>query len=139
MITDIAAQKAMTRLAKRGFEALTETERTLATAWLFAAGVANNGFSGYFSSKRGNLAFNAPAALRAIGATQLAQIAAEANAVFEIDGPPRDYRVRRELVKALPDTARQTLAALEQRFFDCDEDIDPLLEDYLSRQRAASK
>lgn len=133
MNTDLAAQRAIDRLAKAGFDGLNETDKTLAAAWLFDAGVSNASFEGYYSGKRGNTAFYAPAALRTIGATQMAAIAAEANAVFGPDGPSHDRGARQELVRALPQLSRRLLADLEQRFYDCDEDIDALLEAYLAR------
>jgi len=134
MITEMTAQKAMDRLEKEGFDALTQEEATVATVWLFLAGVSNNGFAHYFASKRGDLAFNAPAALRTIGATRHAELAAEANAVFGGAGPSRDLTLRRDAVKALPGAAQQALAALEKRYFDCDEDVDAVLDDYVSKQ-----
>ena len=76
MIVDLAAQRAMDHLAKVGFDRLSESERILATVWQFAAGVANHGFAGYYGSRRGDLAFHAPAALRAIGAEEMATLAA---------------------------------------------------------------
>lgn len=133
MNTDLAAQHALDRLKREGIEALTETERTLAAAWLFAAGVGNSGFAGYFSGTRGDLAFCAPPALRAIGAPQLAEIAAEANAVFGVDGPPQSRAARRTFVRALPPSAQLTLDALDRRFHDSEEDIDALLEKFLAR------
>ncbi len=131
--TDLAAQRAIDRLRSEGFDALTETERTLVSVWLFAAGVGNSGFARYFSSHRGDLAFHAPAALRAIGAAAFAGIAAEANALFEDGRPPVDRDHRRRLTEAMPASARATLAALDQRYADCEEDIDELLEGFLSR------
>ncbi len=135
MNPDLAAQRALDRLAKNGFDALTEADKTLATAWLFDAGVGNNGFARYFASKRGNLAFHAPAALRKIGATQLAKIAAEANAVFGPDGPPRDHKARQTLVRGFEKATHSTLEALEQRYYASSEDIDELLEAFLTRDQ----
>jgi hypothetical protein len=133
MNTDLAAQHALDRLRKNDFDALTETDKTLAAVWLFDAGVENNGFAKYFASRRSNVAFHAPAALRAIGANQLAGIAAEANAVFGTAGPPRDRNARRALVQAFDETTRRKLEALEERFYACPEDSDEFLEAFLSR------
>ena len=133
MNTDLAAQHALDRLKKNGFDALTETDRTLAVVWLFDAGVENNGFAKYFASHRGKVAFHAPAALRAIGANQLAAIAAEANAVFGPAGPPRDRDARRAIVQAFDETTLRKLDALDERFYACPEDSDELLEVFLSR------
>jgi hypothetical protein len=134
MNSDVAAQKAFDRLAKVGFEQLTETEKVLATVWTFAAEVANHGFVKYFSRAAGNTAFHAPAALTAIGAPGLAEIAAKANAVFGDGGPPADRDVRLGLVRALDDKARKSLETLETRYFESPEDVDELLEAYLNRK-----
>ena len=133
MNSDLAAQRALDRLAQNGFDALTEADQTLAAAWLFDAGVGNNGFARYFASQRGNLAFHAPAALRKIGATQLAEIAAEANAVFGPGGPPRELKTRRALVRGFEKKTLSTLEALEKRYYACSENIDELLEAFLTR------
>ncbi len=132
MNTDLAAQKSLDRLANEGFDALTETEKTLATVWQFAAGVGNSGFAGYLSGHRGDLAFNAPTALRAIGASELAAIAAEANAMFGPAGPAGDRETRRAFVHALSEETRHALTELDRRFLDCEEDADELLERYLA-------
>ena len=133
MNTDLAAQNAIDRLDKDGFDALSEIEKTLATVWLFEAGVQNSGFAEYFASRRGNLAFNAPAALRTIGANQYAEIAAEANSVFGRAGPPRDYDTRRALARVFDDATRRNLDSADARFYACLEDCDELLEGFLAR------
>ena len=139
MNTDIAAQRALDQLDKNGFAALTDTEKTLATTWLIEAGVNNGGFVEFFTSSRGNVAFNTPAALRAIGANQLAEIAAEANAVFAPDGPPRDRHTRQALVRAFDESKLRALATLGERYGACTEDTDQLLEVFLARQTAQVK
>ena len=74
MNVDLAAQRAMDHLAKVGFDHLSESERILAAVWQFAAGVSNNGFAGYYTSRWADLAFYVPAALQQIGAAGLAEI-----------------------------------------------------------------
>lgn len=134
MNTDVAAQKAIDRLAKVGFEQLTEPEKILATVWTFAAEVANRGFVKYFSRPAGDTAFYAPVALRKIGAHGLAEIAAKANAIFGAGGPPPDRDARLGLISGLNDTARKSLGALETRYFESSEDVDELLEAYVNRK-----
>lgn len=133
MNTDLAAQHAIDHLAHEGVDALSGREKTLASAWLFEAGVSNSGFGGYFASTRGDLAFFAPAALRTIGAFELAEIAAEANAVFGPEGPPKDRTQRRLRMHRLPASAPDTFERLEERFSGCEEDIDELLDAYLNQ------
>ncbi len=137
MNTDIAAQHALDHLAKSGPEALSEAERTVAAAWLFEAGVGNSGFAAYFSGHRSDLAFAAPEALRAIGAAEMAAIAAEANAIFRPDGPLQELELgeRREIVRHLNASARARFSALEQRYENCAEDVDELLERFLAQKK----
>ena len=133
MNTDLAAQKAIDRLAEVGFEKLTDSEKVLAAVWKYQAGVANNGFLRYFSSPAADTAFFVPTAFTAIGAAGMAEIAAMANRIFGPDGPPADCAERRACVKGFGDDARQKLTALEERFFNSPEDPDELLEAYLSK------
>jgi len=139
MIVDLAAQRAMDQLLKVGFDRLSEAERILATVWQFAAGVANHGFAGYYLSRRGDLAFHAPAALRAIGADQLAMIAAEANAQFGPGGPSPDPGVRTEQLQQLGPEARRVFDALERSYFEAEESIDRQFEAWFERQKHASR
>ncbi|MBI5691854.1 MAG: DUF4375 domain-containing protein [Verrucomicrobia bacterium] len=134
MNTDLAAQRAIDRLDKRGFEALTETEKVLATVWCTAAGVGNNGFLRFYKSKRGNLAHYAPTAFGKIGAIQLAAIMAEANSMFGPAGPGQERSTRTTQVLGLDDAARRGLGALEERFYASTEDEDELLEGFLNQQ-----
>lgn len=133
MNTDLAAQRSLDHLRRDGLLALTGIETTLATVWTFAAGVNNGGFAGYFASHRGDLAFQAPAALHAIGAPTLATLAAQANAVFGPNGPPPDRRLRRKRLRALPE-AERIFAELDRRYFACDEDVDQLMENFLAER-----
>lgn len=135
MNTDVAAQKALDRLAEAGFEKLTESDKILASIWTFEAGVANRGFASYFSSSAGNMAFFVPTALKTIGAAGMAQIAASANEVLGADGPPRDQKKRRQLVRAFSNATRKTLTTLESQFYDSPEDVDDLLELFLDMKR----
>jgi hypothetical protein len=138
MNADLAAQRAMDRMNNAGIDSLTESEKTLAAVWLFAAGVGNSGFAGYFRSWRSDLAFVVPGALRAIGASCLAGIATEANNLFGDDGPPADLDARRAGVDALPESAMRTLSDLDDRYFRCEEDVDELLENFLETKRTTT-
>lgn len=137
MNTDLFAQYAIDHLSQEGLEALTEEERLTAAVWQFEAGVRNSGFSGYYTSKRGDLATLVPDALTRIGATRSAAIAATANEAFGAEGPPRDHERRREALKALPQSAREKWTRLEEEYAGCEEDVDELLEQYLQRRGVA--
>jgi hypothetical protein len=131
MNADLSAQRALDRLARVGFDGLTDTERTLVTVWLFDARVTNGGFVSYFSSSAGDLAFYAPRALTDIGAVQMAEIAARANAAFGPAGPPRERQARGERVRSFSAAVKHEFDALETLFYGCADDLDGRLDDYL--------
>lgn len=137
MNTDLAAQAAMDRWNEAGFEALSGEEKVLVTVWSFESKVANGGFAQYYRATAGDLAFYAPAALREINAQQLAALAAEANAVFGGNGPPRDREARRDAMEGLGHNAVERWREMEARFFRCDEDCDELMEAFLERSASA--
>jgi len=128
MNVDLAAERAMDHFEKVGFDRLSESDRILAAVWQFAAGVSNSGFSGYYASRRADLAFYVPTALQQIGAMELAAIATEANALFGADGPAPDHKVRAEQLRQLGDPVRRQFTVLDDRYFDAEEDVDELLE-----------
>lgn len=138
MNTDIAAQKAIDRLKRQGFENLSDIDKTIATAWLTEAAVGNNGFARFFASRRGDIAFYTPTALATIGATKLAAITSEANAVFGPAGPSHDYRTRRAQTLAFDHSTLRTLRDLEDRYYACAEDVDELLDTFLNPPKAKS-
>lgn len=133
MNADLACQHAIDRLAKVGFDALTEKEKTLATVWKLEAGVENEGFLRYFSSAAGDLAFHGPAAFEHLGARHMAELVTKANAVFGPEGPPRDHAIRKPLVRAFSDETRHTLETLGNQFLESPDDTDPLIDAYLAR------
>lgn len=133
MNADLACQHALDRLAKLGFDALTEKEKTLATVWKLQSAVENGGFRHYYSTAAGDLAFHAPTALTEIGARHMAELAAKANAVVGRMGPSRDRVTRCRMIQHLSDPARQTLTALDEQFLKSPDDTNALLEAYLAR------
>jgi hypothetical protein len=134
MNTDVAAQKALDRLAKVGFEMLAENEKISAVVWTFESQVANRGLARYFAGSAGDMAFYAPTAFKAIGALRKAKIAADANEIFGAGGPPGDRKTRRELLHAFGAEATRSFDALEREFFQSPEDADDLLEVYLNKK-----
>jgi len=134
MNTDVAAQRALDRLAETGLEKLSDSDKILASIWTFEAGVANRGFASYFSSSAGEMAFYVPTALKTIGATGVAQIAAR---------PMKSLApaVRQKTKGTTPACSclwrchTKTLTNLESQFYDSPEDVDDLLELYLGKKQ----
>src|SRR5689334_13118612 len=103
MNADLACQRAMDRLHRVGFEALTEKEKTLATVWTVQSAVENTGFCQLFAGDAGDLAPYAPTAFSRIGAMHMAEVVTRANAAFGPEGPPRDRATREPLVRSFSD------------------------------------
>jgi hypothetical protein len=133
MNADLACQQAIDQLAKVGFDALNEKEKTLATVWKLEASVENDGFAHFYSSSAGDLAFFGPTALENIGASHMAEVVAKANAVFGPDGPPRERAVRASLVTVFSDETRCTLDTLYSQFVESPDTTDSLIDAYLAR------
>ena len=132
MNADLAAQHAFDRMARDGFDALDDREKNIATAWLFAGKVANDGFGRYFASAAGDLAYHAPAAFRGIGACAMAEIAEAANRILGAEHLREDRKARAERVRALQAGAPGLFAAVEARFYECPDDVDLLLDAYVN-------
>jgi hypothetical protein len=133
MNADLASQRALDKFLQSGFDALTEQEKTLAAVWSIEAKVDNEGFVHFFNHALGDLAFYAPKALTAIGALNMAALAAKANETFGPGGPPRDKAKRRALVQAFSEEARKSLEKLDNQFLESPDDTDALLEAYLRK------
>jgi hypothetical protein len=133
MNTDLAVQAALDALHRQGYDALSRPNQILAAVWLFESKVANGGFRNYYKSEAGDLARFVPSALAEIGASEMAAIAAEANAVFGAAGPPQEKAERRRMLDNLDASAQQHWITLESRYFECQEDCDELLDCFLNR------
>lgn len=134
MIADLAMQRAIDRYQRVGVAGLADAEKTLATIWYVESKVANGGFEHFYKAAEGELASGAPAALRAVGAEELAGIVERANALFGPDGVPSGREDRTKFLQTMPDSARKTLDALEAQYMECAPDLDVFIEAYLTRQ-----
>jgi Domain of unknown function (DUF4375) len=116
------------------FDALPERDRILVAIWGLEADVNNGGFDQYYFNSSGDRAFFAAEALERIGASQMAAIVREANALFGPEGPSRDrdHRVRRLFEITADD--EDLFDALDRRFFEYPDDISALLIAYIENE-----
>lgn len=126
-------EKACARFDGTNFESLDEVDQVLVTIWGLEADVNNGGFDQFYFNGSGDLAFFAPAALRLIGAHQMADIVARANAVFGPDGPARSGQVRQSqlFLVAPPDSDLDAWDDLDRAFYGYPDDIAALLQKFL--------
>ena len=139
MIADLESQRALDRYHQVGISGLTDEEKTLATIWYFESKVANNGFTGWFKSKEGELAPYAPTAFRNVGAPTLAKIAERANAVFGPSGISPKKAEREYQVASLSPVDLKVLEQLEIEYAEYPTDLDDRLETYAGKTRGSGQ
>ena len=137
MDLDASYDSALERLARVGFDGLSEPDRELATLWGLEADVNNGGFDQYFFNSSGDQAFFAEIALRLIGANKMADIVSKAVAVFGPAGVPRDRKARQEMLEQLRDASADLWDDLDRQFYAYPNDISALVERYLSGAQGA--
>lgn len=133
MNPDLAMQRALDRLNRVGFSALTESEKTLACIWSFESKVANGGLAHFYKSSAGDFASYMPTAFRAVGALTRLEIAERANAVFGPSGVPENRTQRQEKLSALPKESLRIFDDLERRYYDATKELDERLEEYVNK------
>lgn len=105
------------REAKHGFAGLTEPERVFLCVWSLEAEVNNGGFSQFFENSAGDYASATAAALRSVGAPEMAALVERAMAPFGPEGPPADRGQRQKALNALPASARELWGELDKEFY----------------------
>ena len=104
------------REATVGFGALTEPEKVVFCLDKLEQEVNNGGFAQYLRNSSGDNAVETPAALRTLGAPQVASIVERALALFPDHRPPRDRGQREEQMDSWGSEQQDALAELDQAF-----------------------
>jgi hypothetical protein len=115
------------KIAREGYGACTEHELVLVDVWDLEADVNNGGFDQFFFNSAGDRAAQMIAALKIIGAAQMAAIVEEACREFPDGHPAEDRVLRQEQLEPLGDGAFE---ALDQRFFAYPDPVERLLTSY---------
>lgn len=124
------------RYEKRGFEGLTEAERTAHCVWWLEAEVNNGGFDQFYFNSAGDHAVETVAALERIGARHTAGIVTRANAAFRDGRPPRERAARQKQLLALSKVAKEELGELDDEFYEYRDDLKGLLDRFVQEHRA---
>jgi len=124
MSLDDVCNRALSRYVDVGFNRLTPDEQLLVVIWGLEADVNNGGFHQYYFNSYGNFARLAPGMLRGIGASHMAQIIDEANAVFGPLGPAQDRDDRQRALEAIDDDSWDSL---DNRFWAYPDNLSELL------------
>jgi hypothetical protein len=104
--------------------------------WELESEVNNGGFHQYFYNSSGALAPNVVSALKTLGAEDTVDIVQRAlNAVGNAITSWSDDAARQASINRLSSAARQTLENLDQEYYQCPEDLTPLLYKYVAEHR----
>lgn len=114
-------------------EVLSEEERIFYVATEIDSQVNSLGFDYFFADEAGRFAMEAPAALRAIGAENRAEITEKAIAL--VGGTlPADHKERAELIRyGLTEEAAKQLDEYKKEYEEIEDDFNRLLYFYLSK------
>ena len=133
-LTDAALKK----LWDHGIKALDARDQLLVTIWGLEAEVNNGGFDQYYFNSYGDQAVNAPIALLLIGANQMADLVAAANAAFGQEGPSEDRSSRLTRLEEIRESATVAWEPLEQEFWRYPDDLSELLRLHLESSGGAA-
>lgn len=121
------AQSTRSQHGKVAYDKQSKPQQVFSAVWGLEAQVNNGGFEQYFESWDGEMAVDAAAALRAIGAQRAAEIVAKAVAAFPGGSPPRDQDARQRVVGAASNAVRAAWEHLDQEFLKYPDDLTSLL------------
>jgi hypothetical protein len=119
------------REAALGFDSLSEVEKTAFIIDGLEREVNNGGFPQFFLNSSGDHAAATPAALRAIGAPEMARIVEAALAPFGPAGPSSDQATRQNQLDSLGE-AEEVWSGCDSRFYEYPENLALLLRRFVA-------
>lgn len=136
---DPVADYVFDKLAKAGYNSLSEEERAFVCVWSAWGEIGNGGFDQFYFNTSGDWAVDTPLAFRLIGANQTADLIEEANSFFGDKGPNKDRSERQKDLDALPEEVQDRFEQLEEIFFQDPDDIETLLASYCEQSAFIKK
>jgi hypothetical protein len=118
------------------YHELSVPERVFRSIWELEGEVNNGGLDQYFFNSSGSFGPDVVDALEAIGAFRMAAILEDAIGLMPSNVCWRDSDMRREMLIALPETSRDALDTLTEKFHHCPDDLTALLYAYVCDHRA---
>ena len=131
------AEHPRARFWRQPFGSLSQPERIFLCVWELEADVSAGGFERYFANSGGDHAWFAGEALREIGATRMAAIAAEAVTLFGAQAPDTEQPTRRVQIAQLERPVHEYWEALSEAFCEYPDDLIALLGDFVQAHRDA--
>ena len=127
---------AFRRWDDRSFDHLSQPQQYFCAVSAYNTEVNNGGHHQYFLNSSGDLWKSAVAGLHAIGANVRAEILKEAVTAFGEVGPLEERQMRCQQLAALSAEQDEVLGKLDDRYFECTEDVDVLLSLYAIKHKS---
>jgi len=118
---------------KESWKGLNPSEKAVLAVWALQCEVNNGGFDQYFFNPTGDHAHEVVPALRLIGATELADIAGRARAVFPGGAPSPNRKTRWKQADKIEEKAKPIWKALNQEFYESGEKLHELVFRYANK------
>lgn len=118
-----------------GYTGLAPAERVIFCLTGLERELNNGGFEQFYGNSAGDHAADTPAALRAMGAIQVATLVEQANALF-LEGPSPERDTRLGQIDAFPEARVDTLDRLTERFLTYPEPLASLARAYVTAHQS---
>jgi hypothetical protein len=123
------------KIQQRGYNSLTEAEKTFNVVYWLEAEINNGGFNQYFFNSAGDYAQETVMALRRIGAHHTSEILLAAMGLFPGRAPSQDHYKRQEQVLSLGEQGEAAMEELDQEFYAYADPIGSLLIEYVRQHK----
>ncbi|MBN1181927.1 MAG: DMP19 family protein [Bacteroidales bacterium] len=121
------------KLEHEGFDELNDVEKTFICIWSFQGEVDNGGFDQWLFNSSGDWALETITSLQRVGAAETLKMVKKVVSYFPGGTPPKDINKRRELIESMPQDISDAWSELDDQFYNCGEDLENLLADYIQK------
>jgi uncharacterized protein with NAD-binding domain and iron-sulfur cluster len=129
------SERMTAKIQQRGYDSLTEAEKTFNAVYWLEAEINNGGFDQYFLNNAGDYAQETVTALQRIGAQHTSQILLAAMRLFPGGAPSQDHYKRQEQLLSLGAQDQAAMQGLDQEFYAYTDPIGPLLIEYVRQHK----
>lgn len=125
--------------ASDNFENLTEAEKTFIYVEMLEAEINNGGFDQYFYNTSGDYYSESLQAYKTIGAHKTVKIIEEAFKLFPVNPIPKDNEKRQDILENVDKETSKKWNALEDKFYEYEENIGGLLLEFVKKNKSEFK
>lgn len=129
------SERMTVKIQQRGYDSLTEAEKTFNVVYWLEAEVNNGGFDQYFFNSAGDYAQDTVTALQRIGAHHTSEILLAAMGLFPGSTPSQDHCKRQEQLLSLREQDGVAMQGLDQEFYAYTDPIGSLLIEYVRQHK----